>query len=61
MQAKAGLILENNGFINLKVAKFFLIPGENGGHLWHAPEDKHTRPASDCNLNYAASIAPAVP
>ena len=61
MQAKAGLILENDGFINLKVAQFFLIPGENGGHPRREPEDKHNRPASDCKLNCAASIAPAVP
>ena len=61
MQAKAGLILENDGFIKLKVAQFFLIPGENGAHLWHEPEDKHNRPASDCNLSDAASIGLAAP
>jgi hypothetical protein len=42
--------LENNGFVKLKVAQFFLIPGENGGRPWLAPEDKHNPPASDLSL-----------
>ncbi len=47
MQAKAGLILENEGFITLKVAQFFLTPGENDERPRRAPEDKHNPPASD--------------
>jgi hypothetical protein len=42
-----------------KVAEFFLIPGESGAHPWHDPQDKHSRPASDCNLSDATSIVPA--
>ncbi len=58
MQAKAGLILKNNGFIIFKVEQFFLTPGENDGYLWHEPEDKHSRPFSGYNPGNVASIAP---
>jgi hypothetical protein len=59
MQAKAGLILENDGFIEFEVAQFFLTPRENVGHLWPEPAGKHNRPASDCNLSDATNIVPA--
>jgi hypothetical protein len=39
MQAKASLILKNNGFIVFKVTQFFLTPGENGWHPWHELAD----------------------
>jgi hypothetical protein len=58
MKAKAGLILKNNGFIVFKVKQFFLTPGENGGHPWHEPEDKHNQLFSDCNPDNATSTEP---
>lgn len=58
MQAKAGLILKNNGLIFFKVAQFFLTPGENSGHPWNELEDKHSRLFSGCNLSNATSIVP---
>lgn len=60
MQAKTGLILENDGFIVLEAAEFFLTLGEIDGHPWHEPEDKHSRLASNCNLSDVASIVLAV-
>lgn len=61
MQAKAGLILENNGLVVLKAAQFFLTPGGNGGHPQHGPGDKRSWLFSGCNPSNAASIAPVVP
>jgi len=59
MQAKAGLILENNGLVVLKAAQFFLTPGESSGHPWYEPGDKRSWLFSGCNPGNAASIAPA--
>lgn len=59
MQAKAGLILKNDGFIVFKVLQFFLTPPENGGHPWHELEDKHSWLVSGCILSNVTSIAPA--
>ena len=61
MQAKAGLILKNDSFIEFEVAQFFLTPRENVGHLWPEPAGKRNRPASDCNLSDATNIVPASP
>ncbi len=47
MQAKAGLILKNDGLIVLKAPQYFLTRGENDERPWRAPEDKHNPPASD--------------
>ena len=61
MQAKASLILKNDGLILLQATQFFLTPGENGGHLLSGTEDKHSRLASGYNPDNAASIVPVVP
>ncbi len=61
MQAKAGLVLENDGLVVFKAAQFFLTPGGIGGHPRHEPGDKRSRLFSGCNPGNAASIAPAVP
>lgn len=61
MQAKAGLILENDGLIVFKAAQFFLTPGESDGHPRHEPGDKRSWLFSGCNPNNAASIEPVVP
>lgn len=58
MQAKAGLILKNDGFIFLEVVQFFLTPGENGEHLLSEPEDKYSRLFSGYIPGNAASIVP---
>jgi hypothetical protein len=58
MQAKASLILKNNGFVVFKVEQFFLTPGENDGHPWHVPEDKYSRLFSDCNPDSVTNIVP---
>jgi hypothetical protein len=61
MQAKTGLILENDGLVVFKAEQFFLTPGESGGHPWHGPGDKCSWLFSGCNPNNAASIVPVVP
>ena len=61
MQAKAGLILKNDGLMGLEVVQFFLTPGENGERPRPELEDKHNRPVSNCNLSDGASIVPAAP
>jgi len=61
MQAKAGLVLKNDGLIVFQLTQFFLTPGENDGRPWHALEDKHNWLFSDCNPDNATSIGPDVP
>jgi hypothetical protein len=56
MQAKTGLILENNGLILFKMEQFFLTPGENSGHPYHELEDKRSQLFSGCNPGNATSI-----
>jgi hypothetical protein len=58
MQAKAGLILKNNGFIFFKAVQFFLTPVENGGHLWHELGDKYSWLSSGYNPCNATNIVP---
>lgn len=60
VQAKAGLILKDNGFIVFKVEQFFLTPGENGGHPCCELEDKHSQLFSGCNPGNATSIGTVV-
>jgi hypothetical protein len=58
MQAKTGLVLENNGLILFKIEQFFLTPGENGVHPYYELEDRHSQLFSDCNPGNATNIGP---
>src|SRR5271157_2749678 len=49
MEAKAGLILKDDGFIGFELGQFFLTPGGNPLRPWPWPEDKHSQPVSSCS------------